>query len=43
MSIHFGEIPDGEIVTVHFRIKTSKFDWAIYSTYAKPKKGKSNK
>ena len=35
MSIHFGEIPDGEIVTVHFRIKTKSFDWAIYSKSAK--------
>lgn len=30
---YFGEIPDGEIVKVWFRLKTKKVDWAIYSFY----------
>ena len=29
-NIKTGEIPDGTIVHVYFRIKTAKFDWAIY-------------
>ena len=33
-NLKFGEIPDGVIVKVWFRIaKSQSFDWAIYSEY----------
>lgn len=33
-NIRFGEIPDGTIVRIWFRIaKSQKFDWAIFSEY----------